>query len=180
MKKGDVVKAVIVRTTKERRRPDGSYIRFDENAAVLIKDSGDPEAPVSSARSAASCARRSSCGSSRSRRRCCNAEDAVNKGDPVLVIAGKDKGAKGKVIAGLPARRTVLVEGVNIIKKHTKETNQGRAAPRPAASDQEAPIHVSNVRSLKDEQAATRVGPPTKRPARLDETGRTSDDRDDH
>ena len=42
VKKGDVVKAVIVRTIKERRRPDGSYIRFDENAAVLIKDGGDP------------------------------------------------------------------------------------------------------------------------------------------
>src|SRR6186997_2685442 len=42
LKKGDVVKAVIVRTVKERRRPDGSYIRFDENAAVIIKDSGDP------------------------------------------------------------------------------------------------------------------------------------------
>ena len=42
VKKGEVVKAVIVRTVKERRRPDGSYIRFDENAAVLIKDGGDP------------------------------------------------------------------------------------------------------------------------------------------
>jgi large subunit ribosomal protein L14 len=40
VKKGDVVKAVVVRTTKERRRPDGSYIRFDENAAVLIRDGG--------------------------------------------------------------------------------------------------------------------------------------------
>ena len=42
VKKGDVVKAVIVRTVKERRRPDGSYIRFDENAAVLIKPDGEP------------------------------------------------------------------------------------------------------------------------------------------
>lgn len=42
VKKGDVVKAVIVRTKKERRRPDGSYIKFDENAAVLIRDGGDP------------------------------------------------------------------------------------------------------------------------------------------
>ena len=42
VKKGEVVKAVIVRTVKERRRPDGSYIRFDENAAVIIKDGGDP------------------------------------------------------------------------------------------------------------------------------------------
>jgi large subunit ribosomal protein L14 len=42
VKKGEVVKAVVVRTTKERRRGDGSYIRFDENAAVIIKDSGEP------------------------------------------------------------------------------------------------------------------------------------------
>jgi len=42
VKKGDVVKAVIVRTKKERRRPDGSYIRFDENAAVILKNDGDP------------------------------------------------------------------------------------------------------------------------------------------
>ena len=42
VKKGDVVKAVIVRTVKERRRPDGSYIRFDENAAVILKNDGDP------------------------------------------------------------------------------------------------------------------------------------------
>ncbi|WP_061963570.1 MULTISPECIES: 50S ribosomal protein L14 [Demequina] len=44
VKKGDVVKAVIVRTTKERRRPDGSYIKFDENAAVILKgsESTDP------------------------------------------------------------------------------------------------------------------------------------------
>ena len=42
VKKGDVVKAVIVRATKERRRPDGSYIRFDENAAVILRNDGEP------------------------------------------------------------------------------------------------------------------------------------------
>ena len=42
VKKGDVVKCVVVRVKKEKRRPDGSYIKFDENAAVLIKDGGDP------------------------------------------------------------------------------------------------------------------------------------------
>ena len=42
VKKGDVHKAVIVRTRKERRRPDGSYIRFDENAAVILKGDGEP------------------------------------------------------------------------------------------------------------------------------------------
>ena len=42
VKKGDVVKAVVVRTVKQRRRPDGSYIRFDENAAVILKADGEP------------------------------------------------------------------------------------------------------------------------------------------
>ena len=42
VKRGDIVKAVIVRTVKERRRADGSYIRFDENAAVIIKPDNDP------------------------------------------------------------------------------------------------------------------------------------------
>ena len=42
VKRGDVVKAVIVRTVKERRRPDGSYIKFDENAAVILNPNGDP------------------------------------------------------------------------------------------------------------------------------------------
>jgi len=42
VKKGDVVRAVIVRTAKEQRRKDGSYIRFDRNAAVLVNDSGEP------------------------------------------------------------------------------------------------------------------------------------------
>ena len=45
VKKGDVVKAVIVRTVKETRRPDGSYIKFDENAAVIIKKDGAPQGP---------------------------------------------------------------------------------------------------------------------------------------
>ncbi len=44
IKKGEVVKAVIVRTAKETKRKDGSYIRFDENAAVLITDQGEPRA----------------------------------------------------------------------------------------------------------------------------------------
>ena len=42
VKKGDVVKAVVVRTVKETRRPDGSYIKFDETAAVILKNDGDP------------------------------------------------------------------------------------------------------------------------------------------
>src|ERR1043166_455421 len=74
VKKGDVVKCVVVRTKKERRRPDGSYIRFDENAAVLINDQMQPRGtrifgPVG--RGGGSCATASSCASCRSRRRSC-------------------------------------------------------------------------------------------------------------
>ena len=60
VKKGDVVKAVVVRTVKERRRPDGSYIQFDENAAVILRQTASRAAPASSAPWAASCATRGS------------------------------------------------------------------------------------------------------------------------
>jgi len=55
------VRCVVVRTKKEKRRPDGSYIRFDENAAVLINEASSRGARASSARSGASFATRSSC-----------------------------------------------------------------------------------------------------------------------
>ena len=69
VKKGDVVKAVVVRTVKERRRADGSYIKFDENAAVILRPTASRAAPASSGRSVASSARSASCASSRSPRR---------------------------------------------------------------------------------------------------------------
>ena len=61
MKKGDVVKCVVVRAKKEKRRPDGSYIRFDENAAVLINERRTRAAPGHlRARGTASCGTRAS------------------------------------------------------------------------------------------------------------------------
>ena len=60
VKKGEVMKAVVVRTAKEVGRADGSYIRFDNNSAVLIDTPASPSAPASSGRSRASSARRSS------------------------------------------------------------------------------------------------------------------------
>ena len=80
----------------------------------------------------------------------------VKKGDTVLVIAGKDKGAKGKVIAAYPRRDKVLVEGVNRVKKHTKAV-QGRAGNTGGIVTTEAPIHVSNV-MLVEGKDTTRVG----------------------
>jgi len=69
----------------------------------------------------------------------------VKRGDTVLVIAGKDRGKKGKVLRVFPAKSTVLVEGVNIVKKHmrpTPELQQG------GIIDREAPLHASNVQLI--------------------------------
>jgi large subunit ribosomal protein L24 len=81
----------------------------------------------------------------------------VKKGDTVVVIAGKDKGAKGKVIQAYPKENRVLVEGVNRIKKHTKITQTQRGAQSGGIVTQEAPIHVSNVMVVTDGKAI-RVG----------------------
>jgi len=82
----------------------------------------------------------------------------VKKGDTVVVIAGKDKGAKGKVIQAYPERERVLVEGVNRIKKHTRITQTQRGAQSGGIVTQEAPIHVSNVMVVDSDGKPTRVG----------------------
>jgi large subunit ribosomal protein L24 len=92
----------------------------------------------------------------------------VKKGDTVIVISGKDKGATGKVIAAYPDSDRVLVEGVNRIKKHTKVGQTARGAKTGGIVTQEAPIHVSNVMPLVEHEGkkvGTRVG------HRFDENG---------
>ena len=85
----------------------------------------------------------------------------VKKGDTVLVIAGKDKGAKGKVIQAYPTRDRVLVEGVNRIKKHTRVSQTQRGAQSGGIVTQEAPIHVSNVMVVDSDGKPARVGKKT-------------------
>ena len=83
---------------------------------------------------------------------------SIKKGDTVRVIAGKDKGAEGKVIQVLRDEQRVIVEGVNRVKKHTKVINQGgRAGTTGGIVTTEAPIHVSNV-MLVDGKGTTRIG----------------------
>ena len=82
----------------------------------------------------------------------------VHKGDTVLVVAGKDKGAKGKVIKAYPERNRVLVEGVNRIKKHTAQSANERGASSGGIVTQEAAIHVSNVMVVDSDGKPTRVG----------------------
>jgi large subunit ribosomal protein L24 len=81
----------------------------------------------------------------------------IKKGDTVVVIAGKDKGARGKVIHAYPDTQKVLVEGVNRVKKHTRVTQTQRGAQSGGIVTQEAPIHVSNVMVVSDGKAV-RVG----------------------
>ena len=82
----------------------------------------------------------------------------VHKGDTVLVVSGKDKGAKGKVLQAYPDRDRVLVEGVNRIKKHTPVSTTQRGARSGGIVTQEAPIHVSNVMVVDSDGKPTRVG----------------------
>ncbi len=69
----------------------------------------------------------------------------IKKGDRVVVIAGKDKGATGKVISANPRAGTVVVEGVNRVTKHTKVGQTSRGARTGGIVHTEAPINVSKV-----------------------------------
>src|SRR5712675_922476 len=82
----------------------------------------------------------------------------VHKGDTVLVVSGKDKGAKGKVLQAYPTRNKVLVEGVNRIKKHTAISTNQRGAQSGGIVTQEAAIHVSNVMVVDSDGKPTRIG----------------------
>ncbi|ASS76918.1 50S ribosomal protein L24 [Tumebacillus algifaecis] len=80
----------------------------------------------------------------------------VKKGDQVVVLTGKDKGKKGRILEAYPTEQRVLIEGVNIVKRHTKPnaTNQ-----QGGIIEKEAPIHVSNVAIVDPKTGgATRIG----------------------
>ena len=78
----------------------------------------------------------------------------IKKGDTVTVIAGKDKGKEGKVLAVNAKNSTVLVENVNVVTKHTKPS---AANQQGGIVTKEAPLHISNIMLLVDGKA-TRVG----------------------
>lgn len=80
----------------------------------------------------------------------------VKKGDKVMVISGKDKGKTGVILAAYPKQDRVLVEGVNIVKKHAKPS---QINPQGGIINQEAAIHVSNVMPIDPKTGQpTRVG----------------------
>jgi large subunit ribosomal protein L24 len=67
----------------------------------------------------------------------------VKKGDTVLVLTGKDKGKKGKILKAQPAKERVVVQGISMVTRHVKPRRQGEAGGR---IEQESTIHVSNVK----------------------------------
>ncbi|GEM05124.1 MAG: 50S ribosomal protein L24 [Bacillota bacterium] len=80
----------------------------------------------------------------------------VKKGDKVQVLSGKDKGKQGVILEAYPKKERVLVEGVNIVKKHQKPSQDN---PQGGILEQEAPIHVSNVLPIDPKSGEpTRVG----------------------
>jgi large subunit ribosomal protein L24 len=78
----------------------------------------------------------------------------VKKGDTVQVISGNHKGASGKVLAVLPKKSQVLIEGVRIIKKHTRKSQEN---PTGAIIEREGPLHISNVKLLEKAETKTKA-----------------------
>lgn len=79
----------------------------------------------------------------------------IKKGDRVVVLTGKDKGRQGAVLKVFPKEQRVLVEGLNIVQRHTRPT---QFDPQGGIKNKEAPIHVSNVSIVDSQGKPTRVG----------------------
>jgi large subunit ribosomal protein L14 len=135
VKKGQVMKAVIVRTAKGVRRADGSLIRFDRNAAVLVNDQGEPVGtrifgPVT--------------------------RELRSKNHMKIVsLAPEDKGKHGEVLQVMPRDNRAVVQGVNIVRRHQKQSAQQDGG----IVSKESPIDISNL-ALEDPKDGkpTRVG----------------------
>jgi large subunit ribosomal protein L24 len=82
----------------------------------------------------------------------------IKKGDNVVVLTGKDKGKTGKVLQVLPAETRAVVQGINLVRRHTKQT----ASQEAGIFTKEAPIHLSNIALTDGNGKPTRVGFQTK------------------
>jgi len=79
----------------------------------------------------------------------------IRKGDRVVVLAGRDKGRQGQVLKVFPKDERVVVEGLNIVHRHTRPS---QGDPQGGIKNKEAPLHVSNVAVVDSNGKATRVG----------------------
>lgn len=87
----------------------------------------------------------------------------VNKGDTVRVITGNHRGAEGKVLQVLRVKNQVLIEGVRMIKKHTRKSQEH---PNGAIVEREGPIHISNVKRIEAAENKEAAKPKTKAKAK--------------
>jgi large subunit ribosomal protein L24 len=78
----------------------------------------------------------------------------IKKNDNVIVIAGNEKGKTGKVLKVFPKKQRVIVEGVNIVKRHTRPSQKN---PQGGIIKKEAPIHISNVKFVEYQHSAKNV-----------------------
>ena len=78
----------------------------------------------------------------------------IKVGDNVKILAGKDKGKSGKVIEILRKKDKVVVEGINIVKKHQKPTNNNE---KGGIIEMSAPIHISNVKKIEEKASASKA-----------------------
>ena len=152
VKKSEVVKAVIVRTKHDIKRPDGSVIRFDENAAVIINKDGNPRGtrvfgPVARELRDKNFMKIVSLAPEviqESEMADKNKNSLhVKSGDRVIILAGKDKGKMGNVKKVNPSESEVIVEGLNMITKAQKA--QPAYGINGGLLKLEAPIDSSNV-----------------------------------
>jgi large subunit ribosomal protein L24 len=79
----------------------------------------------------------------------------IKKGDNVMVIAGESRGTQGRVLEVMPKKYRAIVEGANLVKKHTKPNAQH---PNGGIVEQEAPIHISNLKVVDPSGNPTRIG----------------------
>jgi len=163
VKKGAVSKALIVRTKKEIRRPDGSYIRFDDNACVLLNNAGELRGsrifgPVARELRAAnmkvvSLAPEVLYSILRIEQM---SKLHIKKGDTVYVNAGNDKGKTGTVLKVLVAEKRAIVEGINMVSKSQMPSAK---YPQGGIIKQEASIHISNLNVVDPKDGKpTRIG----------------------
>ncbi len=78
----------------------------------------------------------------------------VKKGDNVTVISGNHTGSTGKILQVLPKKQRVLIEGVRLIKKHTRKSQDN---PQGAIIEREGPIHISNVKKVEEAETAAKA-----------------------
>jgi large subunit ribosomal protein L24 len=79
----------------------------------------------------------------------------IKKGDRVVVLTGRDKGKQGSVLKVFPKAERVLVEGLNLVQRHTRPS---QADPQGGIKNKEAPLHLSNVACVDSQGRPTRVG----------------------